>query len=75
MRFDPLTKKVETIGIPEPKDFDEEKVKHAYARKDKFRLYYMQGAAVAPDGTLFLMGIYPQLHVAWFPKLTAPGGR
>jgi hypothetical protein len=75
MRFDPATKKVETIGIPEPKDFDEEKVKHAYARKDRFRLYYMQGAAVAPDGTLFLMGIYPQLHVAWFPKLTAPGGR
>ncbi len=75
MRFDPATKKVETVGIPEPKDFDEEKVKHAYARPAKFRLYYVQGAAVAPDGTLFLMGIYPQLHVAWFPKLTAPGGR
>jgi hypothetical protein len=75
MRFDPATKKVETVGIPEPKDFDEEKVKHVYTRKAKFRLYYMQGAAVAPDGTLFLMGIYPQLHVAWFPKLTAPGGR
>jgi hypothetical protein len=75
MRFDPATKKVETVGIPEPKDFDEEKVKHAYTRPAKFRLYYMQGAAIAPDGTLFLMGIYPQLHVAWFPKLTAPGGR
>ncbi len=75
MRFDPATKKIETVGIPEPKDFDEAKVQHAYARKDKFRLFYMQGAAVAPDGTLFLMGIYPQLHVAWFPKLTAPGGR
>jgi hypothetical protein len=72
MRFDPATKKTETVGIPEPSGFDEEKVKSAYAREAKFRLYYMQGAAVAPDGTLFLLGIYPQLHVAWFPGLTAP---
>jgi streptogramin lyase len=75
MRFDPATKKTETVGIPEPVGFDEEKVKSAYARVAKFRLYYMQGAAVAPDGTLFLLGIYPQLHVAWFPGLTAPTKR
>jgi hypothetical protein len=72
MRFDPATKKSETIGAPEVTGFDEDKVKHVYARQAKFRLYYMQGAAVSDDGTLFLMGIYPQLHVACFPQLTAP---
>jgi hypothetical protein len=72
MRFDPATAKTETVGVPQPVGFDEEKVKHAYTRSAKFRLFYMQGAAVGSDGTLYLMGIYPQLHVACFPKLTAP---
>lgn len=72
MRFDPATKKTETVGVPEVTGLDEEKVKHVYMRTDKYRLYYMQGAAVSADGSLFLMGIYPQLNVAWFPKLTAP---
>jgi hypothetical protein len=71
MRFDPATGKSETVGVPEVVGLDEEKVKHVYARKDHFRLFYMQGAAVGADGTLFLMGIYPQLHVACFPALTA----
>src|SRR5262249_17588166 len=71
MRFDPATGKSETVGVPEVVGLDEEKVRHAYARNDKFRLYYMQGAAVGADGTLFLMGIYPQLHVGCFPQLTA----
>src|SRR5262249_47608137 len=71
MRFDPATKKVETVGIPRVVDFDESKVKHAYARDAKFQLRYMQGAAVGADGSLYLMGIYPQLHVACFPGLTA----
>jgi hypothetical protein len=71
MRFDPATKKSETVGVPEVVGLDEEKVKHAYARQDHYRLYYMQGAAVGADGTLFLMGIYPQLNVACFPRLTA----
>jgi hypothetical protein len=72
MRFDPATKKSELVGVPEVVGLDEEKVKHAYTRPAKFRLFYMQGAAVGPDGSLYLMGIYPQLHVACFPKLTAP---
>jgi hypothetical protein len=71
MRFDPATKKSETVGVPEVVGLNEEKVKHAYARQDHYRLYYMQGAAVGADGTLFLMGIYPQLNVACFPRLTA----
>lgn len=75
MRFDPATRNVETVGVPEPADFDEAKIKHAFTRNAPFRVFYMQGAAVASDGTLFLMGIYPQLHVAWFPGLTAPGRR
>jgi sugar lactone lactonase YvrE len=71
MRFDPKTGKTETVGLPRVVDFDEEKVKHVYTRADKFALRYMQGAAVGADGSLYLMGIYPQLHVACFPKLTA----
>jgi sugar lactone lactonase YvrE len=71
IRFDPATAKVETVGIPQLEGFDEEKVKHVYTRSVKFRLFYMQGAAVGADGSLYLMGIYPQLHVACFPKLTA----
>jgi sugar lactone lactonase YvrE len=72
MRFDPKTGMTETVGLPRVVGFDEEKVKHAYTRGDKFSLRYMQGAAVGGDGSLYLMGIYPQLHVACFPKLTAP---
>jgi hypothetical protein len=72
MRFDPASGKTETVGVPRLVDFDEEKVKHVYTRPAKFRLIYMQGAAVGADGSLYLMGIYPQLHVACFPKLTAP---
>ena len=70
MRFDPATGKNETVGIPEVVGLDEEKVKSAYARQAPFHLYYMQGAAVGADGSLFLLGIYPQLHVACFPGLT-----
>jgi hypothetical protein len=70
MRFDPATAKTETVGIPDPQ-VDEEKVKHAYVRTDKYKLDHIQGAAVGADGTLFLMDIYPQLNVAIFPKLTA----
>ncbi|HMC64543.1 MAG TPA: hypothetical protein VKI65_06365 [Gemmataceae bacterium] len=73
MRFDPATKKVETVGVPDTSSVDEAKVRHTYFRKDaKFNLFHMQGSAVGEDGTLFLMGIYPQLHVGCFPKLTAP---
>jgi streptogramin lyase len=72
MRFDPATAKVETVGVPQLVEFDEDKVKHVYTRSAKFRLFYMQGAAIGADGSLYLMGIYPQLHVACFPKLTAP---
>lgn len=71
MRFDPATGKAVTVGVPQLVDFDEKKVKHVYTRPAKFRLFYMQGAAVGEDGSLYLMGIYPQLHVACFPELTA----
>ncbi len=72
MRFDPVKKKTETVGIPNPVGLDEEKVKHTYVRGDKYQLDHMQGAAVGPDGSLYLLDIYPQLNVACFPKLTAP---
>ncbi len=71
MRFDPVTKKTETAGVPEVIGLDEEKVKHVYTRPAKYQLQYLQGAAVGPDGSLYLMAIYPQLNVACFPKLTA----
>jgi hypothetical protein len=71
MRFDPKTSKSEPVGVPRVIDFDESKVKAAYTRDAKFELRYMQGAAVGADGSLYLMGIYPQLHVACFPRLTA----
>jgi hypothetical protein len=71
MRFDPATRKVDTVGIPNVVGLDEDKVKHVYARKAKYLLQYMQGAAVGADGSLYLMAIYPQLNVACFPKLTA----
>jgi hypothetical protein len=72
MRFDPATKKIVTVGVPNVVGLDESKVKHAYARPAKYVLRYMQGAAVGADGSLYLLAIYPQLNVACFPKLTAP---
>lgn len=72
MRFDPISKKTETVGVPEIVGLDEEKVKHTYNRGAKYELDHMQGAAVGPDGSLYLLDIYPQLNVACFPKLTAP---
>jgi hypothetical protein len=70
MRFNPATKQVETVGVPNVVGLDEEKVKHVYTRPAKYILQYMQGAAVGADGSLYLMAIYPQLNVACFPKLT-----
>src|SRR5262249_47022886 len=72
MRFDPVSRKSETVGVPEVVGLDEEKVKHVYNRGTKYELDHMQGAAVGPDGSLYLLDIYPQLNVACFPKLTAP---
>jgi sugar lactone lactonase YvrE len=72
MRFDPQTKQTELVGTPDIQDFDEEKVKHVYIRENVYHLDHMQGAAVGPDGTLYLMDIYPQLNIACFPGLTAP---
>jgi hypothetical protein len=71
MRFDPETKKVETVGIPDV-EVDESQVKHSYVRGEKYKMEYIQGMAVGADGTLFVMDIYPQLNVVMFPKLTAP---
>ena len=67
MCFDPVTKNVATIGVPNVIEFDEEKVKHVYARKEKYKLQYMQGAAIGKEGSLYLLAIYPQLHVVCFP--------
>jgi hypothetical protein len=75
MRFDPQTRRTETLGLPIPADFDEEKVKQVYTRPAKYTLQYIQGAAVAADGSLYLMAIYQQLNVACFPQLTAPKDR
>jgi hypothetical protein len=72
MRFDPATRKSETVGVPQPVGLELEKIKHTFPRQGDFRVYYMQGAAVGPDGSLYLLGIYPQLHVVCFPKLTVP---
>lgn len=71
MRFDPATRKTEAVGVPRVVDFDEEKVKHAYIRGDTFEFRHTQGAAVGADGSLYVLGIYPQMHVACFPQLTA----
>lgn len=71
MCFDPSTKKVQTVGIPRIVGLDESKVKHTYVRGDRYQLDHMQGAAIGPDGSLYLMDIYPQLNVACFPRLTA----
>lgn len=72
MRFDPTSKTTETVGVPNVVGLEEEKVKHSFNRGTKYELRYMQGAAVGPDGSLYLLVIYPQMHVACFPKLTAP---
>jgi hypothetical protein len=72
MRFDPITRKTETVGTPHVVGLDEDKVKHVYARGNRYELRHMQGAAIGPDGSLYLLVIQPQLHVACFPRLTAP---
>lgn len=72
MRYDPKTQQTETVGVPHVVGLDEAKVRHVYTRGDKYGLEHMQGAAVGPDGSLYLLDIYPQLNVACFPKLTAP---
>jgi len=69
MRFDPITKQVEDLGVPRP-EFDEAKAKHVFLRGDGYKLDHIQGMAVGDDGTLFMMDIYPQLNVVWFPGLT-----
>jgi hypothetical protein len=73
MRFDPATRKVETVGIPDVSKLDESKVQHTYVRggKDRYKVDHIQGMAVGPDGSLYMMDIYPQLNVVCFPKLTA----
>jgi sugar lactone lactonase YvrE len=72
MRFDPAAGKSETVGIPDTSSVDENKVRHTYVRGDRYELDHIQGMAVAPDGSLYLMDIYPQLNVVCFPRLTAP---
>ena len=47
-------------------------MKHAYNRGTEYKFDHIQGMAVAADGSLYIMDIYPQLNVAVFPKLTAP---
>jgi hypothetical protein len=71
MRLDLDTGLSELVGRPVVEGLDEDKVRHTYIREDKYALDHMQGACVGPDGTLYLMDIYPQLNVACFPKLTA----
>ena len=70
LRFDPGSTRVEDLGVPELTGFDEAKVKHTFFRGDKYKLDHIQGMAVGADGTLFMMDIYPQLNVVWFPGLT-----
>ena len=69
--YEHAIKMLETVGIPEFPSYDEAKVKDAFTRVDKWNFQHMQGAAVGADGSLYLMGIYPQLYVGCFPKLTA----
>lgn len=71
MRFDPVSKRTETVGIPEL-HVDEAKVRHTYNRGKEYKFDHTQGMVVGADGTLFVMDIYPQLNVVVFPKLTAP---
>ncbi|MBI4602756.1 MAG: hypothetical protein HY721_12435 [Planctomycetes bacterium] len=72
LRFDPGDRDVADLGVARPLDLDDAAHRHLYVRGQSYRLDYIQGAAVGPDGTLFLMDIYPQLNVAMFPRLTAP---
>jgi hypothetical protein len=72
MRFDPATRKTETVGIPDTSKLDESKVRHAYVRDVLYKMDHIQGMAVGADGSLYVMDIYPQLNVVCFPKLTAP---
>jgi hypothetical protein len=75
-RFQPGDRQVIDLGVPRPlrsdgtAGLDDAAHRHLYVRGDRYRLDYIQGAAVGPDGTLFLMDIYPQLNVAIFPQLT-----
>jgi hypothetical protein len=71
MRFDANTKQTVAVGVPEIAGFDEEQVKSTYPRPAPHKLDHIQGMAVGDDGTLFMMDIYPQLNVVWFPRLTA----
>lgn len=71
MRLDLASGQCELVGRPQVEGLDEDKVRHTYIREDKYALDHMQGACVGPDGTLYLMDIYPQLNVACFPGLTA----
>jgi hypothetical protein len=75
MRLDPATGQSELVGQPQVEGLDEDKVRHTYIREDKYALDHMQGACIGPDGTLYLMDIYPQLNVACFPRLTAKRSR
>jgi len=71
MRFDPVARRATDLGVPAPQGLNDEAHRHLYVRGDRYRLDSIQGAAVGPDGTLYLMDIYPQLSVAIFPALTA----
>jgi hypothetical protein len=72
MRFDPATRKTETVGVPDVSKVDEKKVRHTFPRNDPYAVDHIQGMAVGADGSLYLMDIYPQLNVVCFPRLTAP---
>jgi sugar lactone lactonase YvrE len=72
MRFDPATRKTETVGVPDVSKVDVSKIAHTFPRKGPYRVDYIQGMAVGADGSLYLMDIYPQLNVVCFPRLTAP---
>jgi hypothetical protein len=65
-------RKTEVVGKPRIVGLDEEKVKHAYVRIERYVFDHTQGAAVGPDGSLYILDIYPQLNVVCFPRLTAP---
>jgi hypothetical protein len=71
MRFDSASGKSEVVGKPNVV-VDEDKVRHSYNREKQYGFDHTQGAAVGPDGSLYVLDIYPQLNVVCFPKLTAP---
>jgi sugar lactone lactonase YvrE len=72
MRFDPAARKAETVGVPDVSGVDVNKVRHTFPRNAPYKVDHIQGMAVGPDGSLYLMDIYPQLNVVCLPKLTAP---